>query len=326
MRYAAILLSLIFAITSGWILATHKSPLLLLVSGILWIGSFGLLGSILRRAWLAGILVTAAGIAIFWGFTGRLGLSGWLLPLVTGTIASITAYLAPIPREAKPSWVDGIWAVVLFFLASIAVSLTQVHVSGRLGNHLLLLVGVYLLTPVIEVGIIIVLVHHSRQYPDFFSTNYPHFTWSQVIMGLGTGLGASFLMAVIVDAESRLGHVHVKSNNPFVYASGLNFHAILAMVLVGAAVVLAAPVTEEILFRGLVFGSFMRRWPYPIASVGSAILFGLAHMDLTLLLPLTIAGILLNALYHKTRSLVPSTIAHATLNAVSVLLAVFAPR
>ncbi len=326
MRHVAGLLTLLLASTSGWVLKTTHSPLLLLVSGVVWMGSFALFGIILRRPWFAGIVVTVVGFSILWALTGHVNLTGWLLPLVTGAIATVTAYLTPVAPQSHRSWVDGIWAVSLFFLASIAVSTTQVHLAGPLGSHLLLLVGVYLLTPVIEVGIIAILVHRMGQRPGFFSTNYPPIKRSHVAIGLITGFGASLLMALIVSAENHIGHVQVRSNNPFVYATGLNFHAVLAMILVGVAVVLVAPITEEMLFRGIVFGSFLKRWPYPVASLGSAVLFGLAHMDVTLLLPLTIAGILLNALYHKTRSLVPSTIAHATLNAVSVLMAVFATR
>ena len=319
-------LSLLVAIGAGWLLVVDHSPLVRLVAGVLWIGCFGLFGTLLRRPWVAGILATVIGFVTLWGFSGSVGITGWLLPLTTGTIAAVTAHLSPNPRSTQASWVNGIWAVILFFLASIAVSTTQVQASGHLGSHLLVLVSVYLLTPVIEIGIIVVLVRRVRQHPGFFATNYPKVTGAHVWLGLLVGFGASFLMALIVAAESHIGHVRIQSNNPFVYASGLNFHAVVAMVLVAAAVVLVAPVTEEMLFRGLVFGSFIRRWPYPVASLASAFLFGLAHMDLTLLLPLTIAGILLNALYHKTRSLVPSTIAHATLNAVSIFLAIFVTR
>ncbi len=319
-------LSLVFVIGAGWLLVTYHNPLVRLVAGVLWIGCFGLFGTLMRRPWMAGILATAIGFVILWGFSRSVGITEWLLPLTTGAIVSVTTHLSPHQRSTEPSWVNGIWAVILFFLASIAVSTTEVHVSGHLGSHLLVLVGVYLLTPVIEIGIIFVLMRGTRQHPGFFTSNYPKITGTHVWLGLLTGFGASLLMSLVVAAESHIGHVRVQSNNPFVYATGLNVHAIVAMVLVAAAVVLVAPVTEEILFRGIVFGSFIRRWPYPVASVGSAFLFGLAHMDLTLLLPLTIAGILLNALYHKTRSLVPSTIAHATLNAVSIFLAIFAAR
>lgn len=319
-------LTLVLAIPDGWILVTDHNPLLRLMAGVIWIGCFGLFGMLLRRPWMAGVLTTAIGFVILWGLSGSVGITEWLLPLTTGAIAAVTAHLSPNPKRAQASWVNGIWAVLLFFLASVAVSTTEVHLTGRLGSDLLLLVGVYLLTPVIEVGIILVLVRRMGQHPGFFATYYPKITGVHVLWGLLTGFGASLLMALIVAAETHIGHVRVQSNNPFVYASGLNFHAMAAMVLVAVAVVLIAPITEEILFRGLVFGSFMRRWPYPVASVGSAFLFGLAHMDLTLLLPLTIAGILLNALYRKTGSLVPSTIAHATLNAVSIVLAIVATR
>jgi membrane protease YdiL (CAAX protease family) len=129
------------------------------------------------------------------------------------------------------------------------------------------------------------------------------------------------LTALIVNVESEGFHIRVRANNPFVTHPALNHHQWWAAALVAFAVVVLAPLAEEALFRGVLFASLRERWGVFLGSVVSAGVFGLAHLDLTLFIPLGVAGLVLNMLYDKTGSLIPSTVAHATLNTVSVMTA-----
>lgn len=95
--------------------------------------------------------------------------------------------------------------------------------------------------------------------------------------------------------------------------------SILAIAVVPAA-------CEELLFRGLVLGSFLRPLGGSGAVLGSALLFGLIHVDaaggsLSLYrVPFAFAvGIGLGILRLRSGSLVPSFLAHALLNTVTFI-------
>ncbi len=97
-------------------------------------------------------------------------------------------------------------------------------------------------------------------------------------------------------------------------------------VLVGSLLgtVLFAPVLEEIVFRGLLYGT-LRRWlGWPAAAVLSAAVFAAAHgYGVAGFGSVFASGVMWAIAYEKTRSLLPGIIAHAA-NNVSAACAVLA--
>jgi membrane protease YdiL (CAAX protease family) len=94
-----------------------------------------------------------------------------------------------------------------------------------------------------------------------------------------------------------------------------------ALVFVALLVCVAAPIAEELFFRGFCFTA-LRRW---IGWVGGAIatgaIFGAIHAgsaDAVFLVPLAVLGALLCVLYHKTGSLLPCMVLHAFNNALAL--------
>ena len=78
--------------------------------------------------------------------------------------------------------------------------------------------------------------------------------------------------------------------------------------------VVAAPFGEEIFFRGALLGGFLRRYSTRTALLVSALLFALAHVNPYQLASAFVAGVVLGAIYIKTKSLWPCVFAHAANN------------
>jgi uncharacterized protein len=79
-------------------------------------------------------------------------------------------------------------------------------------------------------------------------------------------------------------------------------------------VCLLAPVLEEMLFRGVILRSFLSQYTRWQAIVGSAVLFGFAHLNLYQFMAGLLTGVLLGWLYERTRSLIPCIALHAAYN------------
>lgn len=97
----------------------------------------------------------------------------------------------------------------------------------------------------------------------------------------------------------------------------------LAVGLLALAVL--APIVEELVFRGLVYGWIAGRWNSLAAWLISSVLFAAAHMEpahVILVLPL---GLLFGWLRRRTDSLLPSMIAHIVNNGLALLAAVYLP-
>lgn len=91
----------------------------------------------------------------------------------------------------------------------------------------------------------------------------------------------------------------------------------LAQIALGAFVVIvAAPVGEEIFFRGFLFGALRRRFGFATSALVSAAAFGAFHV-LPLLMPLMfIVGLGLAAVYERRGTLIASISAHAAFNII----------
>lgn len=83
---------------------------------------------------------------------------------------------------------------------------------------------------------------------------------------------------------------------------------------------LLAPVLEEMLFRGIVLRSFLLQYERRSAMLGSAVVFGFAHLNSIQFVVAFTMGLVLGWLYERTRSLWPGILLHMAFNTGSILL------
>ena len=86
------------------------------------------------------------------------------------------------------------------------------------------------------------------------------------------------------------------------------------------AVCVMAPLLEEMLFRGIVLRGFLQRYSRWQAIMGSALLFGVAHMNIYQFVVGLVLGAVLGWLYERTRSLIPCIALHAAYNTGTILI------
>ncbi len=96
------------------------------------------------------------------------------------------------------------------------------------------------------------------------------------------------------------------------------FFAIFAIAL--------APIAEETVFRIFFFNIGLRYGGFWIGATISGILFGLAHMDAFVFVPLALGGVILCGVYYLSRNAYASMITHACFNATTVAALLFAPH
>lgn len=131
------------------------------------------------------------------------------------------------------------------------------------------------------------------------------FFWT-IPVALAAVYGVSILHDVVVNPQPQ----DITSEFPH-SAGGIVLFVVLA--------VLMAPIFEETFFRGFLFRGFADSWGWVWGALASGAIFGLAHLQLDVFLPLAALGFALAWVYKRTGSIWTSIALHALFNAISVL-------
>lgn len=107
-------------------------------------------------------------------------------------------------------------------------------------------------------------------------------------------------------------------SNPILYlALQANDRVVLAIFFFTASI--AAPIFEELIFRGFLLPSLTRYFPVWGSIVLSSLIFAIAHLSLSEVLPLTTLGMILGFIYTRSRNLLAPMLLHSLWNSGTLL-------
>ena len=150
----------------------------------------------------------------------------------------------------------------------------------------------------------------------------PRQPWRDLGTGLLVGLllvvvAAVVLAAVQAMATRLLGHSPKEPEQVMACVRGVG------LVVLAPIVIVAAPLGEELFFRGFLYQGLRRRFSVWPAAILSGTFFGLVHLGgaaFVLIVPsLAAVGIGLALVFERRRSLLASMAAHAAFNVVGYL-------
>lgn len=86
-------------------------------------------------------------------------------------------------------------------------------------------------------------------------------------------------------------------------------------------IAVAAPISEEVCFRGMLYGGLRERWPRIPAALLAGLIFGALHAltGISAVPPLIAFGFVLCLLYERTGSIVPGIVLHMLNNSVALI-------
>lgn len=87
-------------------------------------------------------------------------------------------------------------------------------------------------------------------------------------------------------------------------------------------VAIAAPLLEEIIFRGIILNGFLKRYSPTKAIIMSAVMFGIFHLNPWQFIPAFLLGLVIGWLYWKTNSIIPGIVIHFINNSLTFLMMV----
>ncbi len=242
-----------------------------------------------------------------WPVIGITALAGLLLLLAYGR--SLARGRDLLPRGPRPAPRAGVFEALAVVVLSVLVPAFLFGVAGGLGLEEK---GDAQLLGTAGAGVLAVLAwgawlrrgsEHGPRGRGALAGALAWLAWFPVVLGFMAG------WRLLLDAfgypwreQAVLTALRGRETTPWVVARFF----LLAVIL--------APLVEEVIFRGLLFGALRRRWGLGAALVISSAVFGLVHLDLYASPAIFVLSLGLGWVYERTGTLAAPVAFHAVFN------------
>ena len=175
-------------------------------------------------------------------------------------------------------------------------------------------------------GAVVWLVARRRRLPgDPFGLDWPaSWRWAAgAVLGAYAVLFLYTWLLLALEQVAGLDLGRVRDGNAL---PDVPHNAVAVWALLGLSVVVVAPLAEELLFRGFLFRALSGLIGFPAGLLLSALAFSVVHLDMGVVVPFFLIGIIFAWTYHASGSLWTSVAAHATFNLVSFVATLIGVR
>lgn len=246
----------------------------------------------------------------------------------------------PTPSDARPEWLvrDFVWAMLAGLAGALAVGVVAGVVQALRGGVNAAAENLGLLVVATTIGqygghglALVVLARRRRGGFGALSLRVKPSDGAYLLVGVALQL----LVALVFSPLSRLVDLGESPQALTELIPAVQGTAVRTALIVSIAFV--APLVEEILFRGILYRVFERRWGLGAAMAGSALVFSLFHLagvassdplrSAILLVPqIFVVGLVLAWLLRRNDRLGVTIFTHAGFNLVAVIALFFAPN
>ena len=256
---------------------------------------------------------------------GVLGIGLFVFLLVQSLIQKERSLLATnsnVVWETPWNW-EIVWQVLIvgfFFASQIVLPLLFSFLGFNPAGLSLRLKAAYILVSYLLVAASGLLVLYFSIKP-FFPLPKDWFRFKWLGNWFGWGVGGYLIALPLVLLVSLINQQIWQGqggSNPLLFLA-LQAKDTVALAIFFFTASIAAPVFEETIFRGFLLPSLTRYLPVWGAIGLSSLIFAVAHLSLSEVLPLTVLGIVLGVVYTRSRNLLASVVLHSLWNSGTLL-------
>ncbi|MEL6930538.1 MAG: type II CAAX endopeptidase family protein, partial [Cyanobacteria bacterium J06600_6] len=197
------------------------------------------------------------------------------------------------------------------FVLPILISLLGINPGNApLRIKALYVLGTYLLMAIGGISVLYLSIKDYFPLPaDWFKFEFKS---SWILWGFGGYLVAIPLVLLVSALNQQIWHGQGGSN-PLLFLA-LQAQDKVALAIFFSTASIAAPLFEEVMFRGFLLPSLTRYTSVNGAIVISGLIFAIAHLSLSEVLPLATLGIVLGFVYTRSRNLLAPMLLHCLWN------------
>ena len=202
------------------------------------------------------------------------------------------------------------WLYLIIACVSIAVSFSLTALYYKTGFELDMIPNILISEAMLIVPTFFMLLFGKEKVTEVLSIR--KIKWS-TFFGVIAFTMASSPLVTLVNLASQLFVENTVTENSTQF---LSLHPLLLIFFVGVL----APVCEEVVFRGAIFGGMKKEGNVFKAIMASGFLFGLLHMNINQASYAFVIGILLGFLVEATGSIFSSVLFHVLVNASNAVM------
>jgi uncharacterized protein len=262
-------------------------------------------------------LALISGIPVFGGIAGVILMASLIIQRFVKPEQAIIATNGQTKWETPWDW-EITWQVLIVgfffvgqFVLPIIISLAGINPSNSsLRIKALYVLGTYLLMSAGGISVLYLSLKSYLPLPaDWFKLKL---SGNWFIWGFGGYLVAIPLVLLVSVINQQIWHGQGGSN-PLLFLA-LQAQDQVALMIFFSTASIAAPVFEEIMFRGFLLPSLTRYTSLNGAIIISGLIFAIAHLSLSEVLPLATLGIVLGFVYTRSRNLLAPMLLHCLWN------------
>ncbi len=141
------------------------------------------------------------------------------------------------------------------------------------------------------------------------------FSIKNILLLILLGIGCQFFITGVMSlTEQYFTKLYEDYANQIDNLTGGNTIVVLCLL------VFIAPITEELIFRGIILRKASRALPFIGANLLQAMLFGIYHMNIIQGIYAAVLGFILGLVCHKFKTIIASMLLHMIINSSSFLL------
>lgn len=230
---------------------------------------------------------------------------------------SVVVPAAPLPLKhaltALAIFATPVFAGLVFFLLSLFVPVIQdyrLYLKGTDKDFVNSFIAGLFMT-FATMSAVYVFLQLKRQHLGFSAVGFRRFDMKQALKYIALfplyyyGILLAILLLVLFMLEMA-GYTLPEPSK-----KDASFHLLMFIISV-----IAAPIIEEILFRGLLLPAIAKKYGWFKGGLISSLIFAIGHGPLAMI-PTFLAGIYLSRMYYRLGSIIPGIILHAINNSIA---------
>lgn len=203
----------------------------------------------------------------------------------------------------------------VFFSELLAAKLIQIY--GQIKNQRLDIKYQLLLGQVIRGILIIPIIYKRSRKTPYIKLSVKKDFWKMIVIGFGVFSLGNIIVSILLYFLKDLPSI-TRILETLDEVSNLSSGFFLTLIVV----VILAPITEELIFRGILFEEINRLFDYKFAIFSTALLFGIYHFNILQGVNTFVMALILAIVYYYRKNILDSILIHMVNNFLTLILSI----